>query len=66
MSQFQIGLKDDVRDLFLIVPKVYTLNEFIAQVVACDNRLFERRQEKQYRWYNKPTMLKTTNDHIQG
>lgn len=48
------------------MPKVYRLNEFIIQIVICDNRLFERCQEKWYQWYNLSTILKTTNDYIQS
>ena len=44
--QFRWGLRDDVKDLMLTMPKVYTLNKFILQFIECDNRLFERRQER--------------------
>ncbi|KAH7278834.1 hypothetical protein KP509_38G058100 [Ceratopteris richardii] len=47
ISQFRWGLRDDVKDLLLTMPEVKTLNEYINQVVQCDNRLFERKQEKQ-------------------
>jgi hypothetical protein len=32
----------------ITMPKVETLQEFIIQALTCDNRLFERRQEKQF------------------
>jgi hypothetical protein len=42
---FRYGLKDDVKDLLITMPKVETLQEFITQAITCDNRLFERCQE---------------------
>ncbi|KAH7432751.1 hypothetical protein KP509_07G038000 [Ceratopteris richardii] len=47
ISQFRWGLRDDVKDLLLMMPEVKTLNEYINQAIQCDNRLFERKQEKQ-------------------
>ncbi|KAH7443388.1 hypothetical protein KP509_02G032100 [Ceratopteris richardii] len=47
ISQFRWGLRDDVKDLLLTMPEVKTLNEYINQAIQCDNRLFERKQEKQ-------------------
>jgi hypothetical protein len=41
-----------VKDLLITMPKVETLQEFITQAITCDNRLFERRQEKQFGWGN--------------
>ncbi len=46
MSQFHWGLRDDVKDLLLSFSDPQTLNEAISQVVKCDNRLFQRRQDQ--------------------
>ena len=46
MSQFQWGLTDDVKYLLLSLPDPQTLNEAISQAVKCDNRLFQRRQDR--------------------
>lgn len=48
ISQFQWGLRDDVKDLLLTMPDPVTLNEAISQAVRCDNRLFQRRQDKRF------------------
>jgi hypothetical protein len=45
MSTFWWKLRDDVKDLFLNLSDLLTLTKSITQVVRCDNRLFERRQE---------------------
>ncbi len=47
IDQFRTGLKGDVKDLLLTVADPVTLNEAISIAVRCDNRLFERRQERQ-------------------
>jgi hypothetical protein len=46
ISQFQFGLRGEVKDLLLTLPDPTTLSEAITQAVRCDNRLYERRQEK--------------------
>ena len=46
ISQFYSGLRDGVKDLLLILPDLSTLDEAINQAVKCNNRLFERRQDK--------------------
>ena len=46
ISQFYSGLQDGVKDLLLTLPDPSTLDEAINQVVKCDNRLFECRQDK--------------------
>lgn len=46
ISAFRWGLRDDVKDLLLNLPDPTTLSEAITQAVRCDNRLFERRQER--------------------
>lgn len=46
VSQFYHGLRDEVKDLLLSLPDPTTVNEAISQAVKCDNRLFERQQEK--------------------
>src|SRR4029079_4603009 len=50
INQFRYGLKDNVKDLLLTMPKAKSLEQFIAQAIACDNRLFERRQEQRLGW----------------
>jgi hypothetical protein len=45
-------LKDDVKDLLIIMPEVEALREFIIQAITCGNRFFERRQEKRFGWRN--------------
>jgi hypothetical protein len=52
MNWFRHGLKDDVKDLLIIMPKLETMQEFITQAITCDNQLFERRQEKRFGWGN--------------
>ena len=46
ISAFRWGLRDDVKDLLLNLPDPTSLSEAITQAVRCDNRLFERRQER--------------------
>ena len=46
INAFQWGLCDDVKDLLLNLPDPTSLSETITQAVRCDNRLFERRQER--------------------
>ncbi|KAH7281930.1 hypothetical protein KP509_35G004000 [Ceratopteris richardii] len=67
ISQFRWGLRDDVKDLLLTMPEVKTLNEYIMQAIQCDNRLFERKQEKQVegrprQW--KPFQLTTKDESM--
>lgn len=50
INKFRWGLRDNVKDLLLTMPKVDMLDEFITQAIACDNRLFERRQEQRLGW----------------
>jgi hypothetical protein len=52
MTRFCYGLKDDVKNLLITMPKVDTLKELISQAITCDNRLFELRQERRSRWRN--------------
>ena len=47
ISAFRWELRDDVKDLLLNLPDPTSLSESITQAVRCDNRLFERRQERQ-------------------
>jgi hypothetical protein len=50
-----------VKDLLITMPKVESLQEFISQAIACDNRLFERRQDKRFGWENaNHTMISTS------
>lgn len=46
ISQFHWGLRDDVKDLLLSMTDPETLDKAISQAVRCDNRLFQRRQDK--------------------
>ena len=46
INQFYSGLQDGVKDLLLTLPDPSTLDKAINQAVKCDNRLFERRQDK--------------------
>ena len=49
MEQFRYGLRNDVKDLLLTFPEEpKSLTESISRVVRCDNRLFERRSERQF------------------
>jgi hypothetical protein len=52
MTRFRYGLRDDVKNLLITMPKVNTLEELISQAIICDNRLFELRQEKRSGWRN--------------
>ena len=48
MEQFRSGLRSDVKDLLLTFPEdPKSLTEAISRAVRCDNRLFERRCERQ-------------------
>ena len=48
MEQFRSGLRSDVKDLLLTFPEdPKSLTEAISRAVRCDNRLFERRSERQ-------------------
>jgi hypothetical protein len=59
INRFRYGLKDDVKDLLITMPK--TLQKFIIQAITCNNWLFERRQEKRFSWGNKNhTMISTS------
>ena len=49
MEQFRYGLRNDVKDLLLTFPEEpKSLTEAISRAVRCDNRLFERRSERQF------------------
>jgi hypothetical protein len=41
-----------VKDLLITMTEVETLRKFFTQAITCDNRLFERCQEKQFGWVN--------------
>ena len=48
MDQFRYGLRNDVKDLLLTFHEdLKSLTEAISRAVRCDNRLFERRSERQ-------------------
>ncbi len=46
IDQFRDGLRGDVKDLMIAHPDPRELNDAIALAIKCDNRLFERRQER--------------------
>lgn len=45
INQFQIGLRENVKDLLLTLSDPQSLSEAIQQAIRCDNRLYERRQQ---------------------
>jgi hypothetical protein len=60
IDQFRCGLRDDVQDLLLTLADPSSFSETITQAIRCDNRLFERRQEKKVTsnaqlWNSRPT-----------
>jgi hypothetical protein len=62
IDQFCCGLRDDVQDLLLTLADPSSFSEAITQAIRCDNRLFERRQEKKVTsnaqlWNSRPTTL---------
>jgi hypothetical protein len=62
IDQFRCGLHDDVQDLLLTLADPSSFSEAITQAIRCDNRLFERRQEKKVTssvqlWNSQPTTL---------
>jgi hypothetical protein len=62
IDQFCCGLCDDVQDFLLTLVDPFSFSEAITQVIWCDNRLFECRQEKKVTsnaqlWNSRPTML---------
>ncbi|CAG8780078.1 2024_t:CDS:2 [Cetraspora pellucida] len=46
IDRFRTGLKNDVKDLLLTLEDPTSLNDAISKAVRCNNRLFERRQER--------------------
>jgi hypothetical protein len=62
IDQFRCGLHDDVQDLLLTLVDLSSFSEAITQAIWCDNRLFERHQEKKVTssaqlWNSRPTTL---------
>ncbi len=62
IDQFRCGLRDDVQDLLLTLADPSSFNEAITQAIRCDNRLFERHQEKKVTsnaqlWNSRPATL---------
>ncbi len=60
IDQFRYGLRDDVQDLLLTLADPSSFSEAITQAIRCDNRMFERRQEKKITsnaqlWNSRPT-----------
>ncbi len=60
--QFRCRLRDDVQDLLLTLADPSSFSEAITHAIQCDNRLFERRQEKKATsntqlWNSRPTTL---------
>lgn len=58
---FRYGLRDDVKDLLLTMEDSDSLAEIIKSAIRCDNRLFERRQERRARdvRFSLPTQVPT-------
>jgi hypothetical protein len=48
INQLQLGLQIDVKDLLFTLLDLSTLNQAIAQVVWCDNRLFKHQQKRRH------------------
>jgi hypothetical protein len=50
-SRFRAGLRDDVLDLLVTIPatQLGTFQDFVDQAITCDDRLFERRQDRSRR-----------------
>ena len=58
MDQFRYGLRNDVKDLLLTFHEdPRSLTEAVSRAVRCDNRLFERRSERQL--MSRPRMDQT-------
>ena len=69
MTRFRYGLRDDVKNLLITMPKVDTLEELISQAITCDNRLFELRQERRSSWRNDGAVtayLRSPENHSTG
>jgi hypothetical protein len=69
MDQFYRGLRDDVKDLLLNFPDPCTLDEAIRQAVKCDNRLFQRYQDRRSSSSSRQsahTALTKVHDSYQG
>ena len=49
-----------MKDLLITMPKVGTLQKFIAQAITCNKQLFERHQEKRFGWRNSNHTMITT------
>lgn len=60
ISQFNSGLKGDVKDLLLSLEDPASLNQAISMVVRCDNCLFERRQERHLENPFRPSIPQTS------
>lgn len=46
LDQFKRGLRDDIKDLLLTIAVPKTMQEAVKAVVACDNRIMERKAER--------------------
>ena len=66
MDQFYRGLRDDVKDLLLNFPDPCTLDEAISQAVKCDNRLFQRYQDRRSSSFARQNVQPTTTKAHQG
>jgi hypothetical protein len=64
IDQFRRGLRDDVKDLLLTMPIPSSLQEAISFAVRCDNRISERKLEKQIgqNYYHQPSSLSRITD----
>jgi hypothetical protein len=62
IDQFRCGLHDDVQDILLPFADSSSFSEAITQAIRCNNRLFERHQEKKVTsnaqlWNSRPITL---------
>ena len=70
-AQFHWDRNDDVKDLLLSMPDLQTLDEAISQVVKCNNRLFQRQEDKhshvqrQYTNYSTAVASSKPNGHTE-
>jgi hypothetical protein len=65
INRFHYGLKNNVKDLSITMPKVETLQEFIIPSITYDNRIFERHQEKRFGWGNANYTIISTSSALE-
>ena len=64
-NQFYEGLKDDVKDFLVNYDTPSSLNDYITLAIKVDNRLFDRRREKQRsnHFQRQPSMFNFSRDN---